>query len=375
MSAYREGVLYPIAPGGKAILKQHLDTSRALGVRLRRREGAPRAAHDLRGGGGKICAFLGVASSHEGAGLFSARAGASLLAAPAIAQSYPSKPIQMVVPYPPGGGTDGFGRITSDVLSEKLGQQIIIRNIGGASSVTGSDTVRRADPDGYTLLFNASLFVLGKHVVRVCPYDPQTDFRPIAQAGEAPLVLLVNLNVPGTDYASTMAAIAKEPKKYFFALSSGGSAGHVATSSSCAAPSCRSTPSCTRAPRRPMPTCWAAACSSSWIPGRRCCRSPRAGKARALFVTSKERTQLAPDIPTTDEVGLKDFNISSWYGVWAPKGTPDPIVDRLAVAMAEVYKDKGFIAKTTRSASCRRRAGRRSSRPSSRARSTPTRRC
>src|SRR5690348_8392699 len=154
--------------------------------------------------------------------LLAAAGGA--LAAPAIAQGYPSKPLQMIVPYPPGGGTDGLGRMTADILSEKLGQQIIIRNIGGASSVTGSDTVRRADPDGYTLLFNASLFALGKYVVASCPYDPQTDFRPIAQAGEAPLVLLVNLNVPGTDYKSTMAEIAKEPKKYFFALSSGGSA-------------------------------------------------------------------------------------------------------------------------------------------------------
>src|SRR5437764_6677977 len=122
---------------------------------------------------------------------------ASVLAVPAIAQSYPSKAIQMVVPYPPGGGTDSLGRITCDILSEKLGQQIIIRNIGGASSVTGSDTVRRADPDGYTLLFNASLFVLGKYIVASCPYDPQIDFRPIAHAGDAPLVLLVPLDVPG----------------------------------------------------------------------------------------------------------------------------------------------------------------------------------
>jgi tripartite-type tricarboxylate transporter receptor subunit TctC len=156
-------------------------------------------------------------------------AGASLLAAPALGQSYPNKPLKMVVPYPPGGGTDGLGRITAERLADKLGQQIIVQNIGGASSTVGSETVRRADPDGYTILFNASLFVLGKTIMPSCPYDPQTDFRPIAQAGEAPLVLLVNLNVPGTDYASTMAAIAKEPKKYFFALSSGGSAGHIAT--------------------------------------------------------------------------------------------------------------------------------------------------
>ena len=156
-------------------------------------------------------------------------AGASLLAAPALAQGYPNKPLKMVVPYPPGGGTDGLGRITAERLTEKLGQPIVIQNIGGASGTVGSDTVRRADPDGYTLLFNASLFVLGKTVVPACPYDPQTDFRAIAQAGEAPLVLIVNPQVPGTDYASTIAAIAKEPKKYFFALSSGGSAGYIAT--------------------------------------------------------------------------------------------------------------------------------------------------
>ena len=140
-------------------------------------------------------------------------AGASLLAAPALAQGpYPNKPLKMVVPYPPGGGTDGLGRITSEFLSQKLGQPIVVQNIGGASSTVGSDTVRRADPDGYTLLFNASLFVLGKTILPSCPYDPQTDFRAIAQAGEAPLVLLANLNVPGTDYAGTIEAIRKEPK-------------------------------------------------------------------------------------------------------------------------------------------------------------------
>src|SRR5258707_3743614 len=106
---------------------------------------------------------------------------------------------------------------------------MIVQNIGGASSSVGSETVGRAEADGYTILFNASLFVLGKTIMPTCPYDPQTDFRPVAQAGEAPLVLLVNLNVPGTDYASTMAAIAKEPTKDFFALSSRGSAGHIAT--------------------------------------------------------------------------------------------------------------------------------------------------
>lgn len=281
-----------------------------------------------------------------------AAAGASLLAAPALApsslaQAYPNRALKMVVPYPPGGGTDGLGRITAERLAEKLGQPIVVQNIGGASSTVGSETVRRADPDGYTLLFNASLFVLGKTVVPTCPYDPQTDFRAIAQAGEAPLVLLANNNVPGNDYASTMAAIAKEPKKYFFALSSGGSAGHIATLAFLKR---------TGLPLDTILYKGTAPANADLVAGNvQLFMDPwtallplaTSGRAKGLFVTSKERTALAPAIPTSDEVGLKGFNISSWYGVWAPKDTPDPVVDRLAAAMAEVSKDPAFVARTT----------------------------
>ncbi len=274
-------------------------------------------------------------------------AGASLLAAPALGQgAFPNKPLKMIVPYPPGGGTDGLGRITAQFLSEKLGQPIAIQNIGGASGTVGSDAVRRADPDGYTLLFNASLFVLGKAVVPTCPYDPQTDFRPIAQAGEAPLVLLANLAVPGTDYATTIAAIAKEPKKYFFALSSGGSAGHIATLEFL------------KRAKLPLDTILykgTAPANADLLSGSvQLFMDPwtallplaTSGKARGLFVTSKERTPLAPNIPTSAEAGLKDFTPSSWYGLWAPKGTPDDVVNRLAAAMAEVSKDPAFLQRT-----------------------------
>ena len=279
-------------------------------------------------------------------------AGASLLAAPAIAPAfgqgaYPNKPLKVVVPYPPGGGTDALGRITCQFLSEKLGQPIVIQNVGGASGTLGSDTVRRADPDGYTLLFNASLFVLGKAVMPTCPYDPVTDFRAIAQAGEAPLVLLCANSVPGTDYASTMAEIRKEPKKYFFALSSGGSAGHIATLAFLKR---------TGLPLDTILYKGTAPANADIVAGNvQLFMDPwtallplaTSGRARGLFVTSKERTKLAPNIPTSDEVGLKDFNISSWYGLWAPKDTPEPIVERLASAMAEVSKDPGFLEKTT----------------------------
>jgi tripartite-type tricarboxylate transporter receptor subunit TctC len=283
---------------------------------------------------------------------FVGAAGASLLAAPALGPAFgqgafPSKPLKMVVPYPPGGGTDGLGRITGQFLSEKLGQPIVIQNIGGASSTVGSETVRRSDPDGYTLLFNASLFVLGKTVVPTCPYDPQTDFRAIAQAGEAPLVLLVNNDVPGTDYASTMAAIAKEPKKYFFALSSGGSAGHVATLAFLKRTGLPLDTILYKGTAPANTDLMAGNVQLFMDPWTALLPLATSGRARGLFVTSKERTPLAPKIPTSDEVGLKDFNISSWYGVWAPKDTPDPVVNKLASAMADVSKDPAFIEKTT----------------------------
>jgi tripartite-type tricarboxylate transporter receptor subunit TctC len=238
-----------------------------------------------------------------------------------------------------------FGRITAERLSEKIGQQIIVFNIGGASSVAGSETVRRAVPDGYTILFNVSLFVLGKYIVAACPYDPQTDFRPIAQAGEVPLLLLANLDVPGTDFASTLDALKKEPKKYFFALSSGGSAGHIATLEFL------------RRTKLPLDTVLykgtAPAIADLLSGSVQLLMDPwppllplaNAGKARGLFVTSRQRTPLVPDIPTAGEVGFKDFNASTWQGIWAPKATPDAIVDRLASAMAEVSKEPDFIAK------------------------------
>lgn len=277
-----------------------------------------------------------------------AATGASLLAAPALAQAdYPNKPLKMIVPYPPGGGTDGLGRITAQFLSEKLGQQIVVQNVGGASGTIGSDTVRRADPDGYTLLFNASLFVLGKTVVPSCPYDPVTDFRPIAQAGEAPLVLLANNNVPGADYAATMAAAAREPKKFFVAISSGGSAGHIATLAWIKRIGLPLDTILYKGTAPANTDLMAGTVQFFMDPWTALLPLATSGRARGMFVTSKDRTPLAPNVPTSAEVGLKDFNLSSWYGAWAPKDTPDAVIDKLAAGMAEVSKDKAFLERTT----------------------------
>jgi tripartite-type tricarboxylate transporter receptor subunit TctC len=207
--------------------------------------------------------------------------------------------------------------------------------------------VRRAEPDGYTILFNASLFVLGKTVVPSCPYDSQTDFRAIAQAGEAPLVMLANNNVPGNDYAATMAAVKADPKKFFVAISSGGSAGHIATLAWLKRIGIPLDQILYKGTAPANTDLMSGSVQFFMDPWTALLPLATSGRAKGLFVTSKERTTLAPNIPTSAEVGLKDFNLSSWYGVWAPKDTPEPIVNRLAAGMAEVSKDKGFIDKTT----------------------------
>ncbi len=160
-------------------------------------------------------------------------------------------------------------------------------------------------------------------------------------------MLVVNLNVPGTDYASTVAAIAQEPKKYFFGLSSGGSAGHVATLAFLKRVGLPLDTVLYKGTAPAVADLLSGSVQLFMDPWTTTLPLATSGRARGLMVTSRERTRLAPNIPTTAEVGLKDFNISSWYGVWAPKATPDAIADRLAAAMAEVSSDPAFVAKTT----------------------------
>ena len=303
-------------------------------------------------------------------------AGASLLAAPAIAQSFPSKPIQMIVPYPPGGGTDGFGRITSDMLSEKLGQQIIIRNIGGASSVTGSDTVRRADPDGYTLLFNASLFVLGKYVVPPAP----TIRRPTS--GRSPRRARRRWCCWSTSTCPAPTTPARWPR----------SRRSRRSTSSLSRPAVRPAMSprseFLRRTRLPLDTVLykgTAPANADLLSGSvQLFMDPwtallplaRAGKARALFVTSRARTAARPRYPDDRGSRAEGFQHQLLVRRMGAQGHARP--DRRAAGRGDGRGQQGqglHRQVRRRSASCRRRAGRRNSRPSSRARSTPTRPC
>lgn len=265
----------------------------------------------------------------------------AVASAGALAQAYPSKPIRMILPFPPGGGTDTLGRLVAERMTERLGQQVLITNVAGGSGTVGSDQTRRAEPDGYTLLFHASLFALGKHVVKSTPYDPIDDFTAIGRVGLAPLLLIAHPSVPGTLAEAVKAAKANE-KAFNMAIPSLGAAGHLGAleflrlaglnlqvvAYKGTAPALSDTMGGS--------TQFMVDAMTALLP------QAKAGRVRGLAVTSPTRSKLAPDIPTTAEAGMPGLTINSWYGVWGPKGLPKPVVDRLVAAVADVAKSPEY---------------------------------
>lgn len=263
----------------------------------------------------------------------------------ALAQAYPTKPVRWILPYPPGGGTDVMGRMVAEGVSARIGQPIVIENKSGGSGTVGSEFVRKADPDGYTLLFNASLFVLGKHVVKAAPYDPLTDFTPVARIGEAPLVLIGATKLGPKTLPELVADLRANPDKYNFAASSLGSAGHLATLDFLRL---------AKANIQVVPYKGASPALADIAGGNvELLMDPltsllpqvQGGRAKAFVVTSRERSALAPDIPTTAEAGMPDLTVVSWYGVWGPKGLPAEVVARMATEIEAVSKDPAFHEK------------------------------
>jgi tripartite-type tricarboxylate transporter receptor subunit TctC len=261
------------------------------------------------------------------------------------AQTYPNKPIRWVVPYPPGGGTDALGRIVAERMSERLGVSIVVANVAGGSGTVGSDSVRRAEADGYTLLFNASLFLLGKNVVKSTPYDPLDDFTALGRVGLAPLMVVSSNKVEGTNLADAIKAARANPKGHNMALSGLGSAGHLGTLEflRLANLDLQLIPYKGTAPGLADVmggnVQFMIDAMTALVP------QVRGGRVRGLAVTSATRSKIAPDVPTTAEASMPELNIVSWYGVWGPKNLPAPIANRLATAIAEVMVQPEFQAK------------------------------
>jgi tripartite-type tricarboxylate transporter receptor subunit TctC len=277
-----------------------------------------------------------------------ATAAGLIAAGPSTAQTaaYPNRPVRMIVPFAPGGGVDVVGRIVAQRLQEMLGVPFVVENRAGASGTVGGGAVQSAPADGYTLLFSASTHIMARQVLRSAPYDPVTDFTPIAMMGKAPLLLVMTPSRPQRTITEIVEDARRTPDRWTFGVAAMGAAGHLATVLFMKLAKL----DIVVAPYRgtaPALTDVAAGNVQLMIdPVLALLPMAQSGGVRAIAITSKTRSPLAPEIPTAAEAGLPGLEFASWYGVWAPKGLPANVVARLEPALAEIMRDPAVRERT-----------------------------
>ncbi|MDO9404969.1 MAG: tripartite tricarboxylate transporter substrate binding protein [Polaromonas sp.] len=278
--------------------------------------------------------------------LFHAILAAGLLSGSAIAQTsaqsaqWPTKAIKLVVPYPPGGGSDSVGRIFATRLSQKLGQPVVVENLSGAGGSVGAAQVSKAAPDGYTLLMgNTGPNAITPHLLKNTPYDVDKGFTPISVVTTQPLYVLVNADSPYKTLADLVQAGKRDPGKLYFSSSGMGGLSHLAG---------EMISSSTGAKFMHVPYKGAAPALMGVLTNEVAFHTPSAvdgvaqingGKMRALAVTSAKRWTATPDIPTVGESGYPDLVVNFWYGLFGPANMPKNVVDRLTAATREVLQD------------------------------------
>ncbi len=257
------------------------------------------------------------------------------------ADEYPSKPVSIVVPYPAGGVVDIVGRLVAEKLSTSLGKRVIVENKAGAGGTIGAAYVAKAAPDGHTLLVGgAATHVFAPLLYKGVPYDPVKQFAPISQLTAGPLVLVVNSAVPAQNMAEFLAHLRASGDKANYSSNGKGTFPHLAVELMKQAANVAPThvPYNGGPPAILALASGDAAFSINHIPN--VLAQIKAGKIRPLATTGMARSSSFPDQPTFDEAGFKGFETSAWFGLFAPAGTPQPIVDRLARDAAEALKAK-----------------------------------
>jgi tripartite-type tricarboxylate transporter receptor subunit TctC len=251
------------------------------------------------------------------------------------AQNYPSRPVRMVVPYPAGGTTDILGRIVSDKLSPMLGQPVVVENRSGASGNIGFDAVAKAAPDGYTLLMATANITINRAFSDKLPYNVLTDFAPISMVVSSQNLLVINPELPVKNVKELVAYAKANPGKLNFGSSGIGTPllsiellKSLAGVDMMHIPYKGDTPALVDL----MANNIQVYCST--ITGE--IEFVRAGKLRALGVTSRKRAVSLPDIPTIEEAGVPGYELASWYGVLAPAGTPKEIVTKLTEMIVKI---------------------------------------
>ena len=260
----------------------------------------------------------------------------------AMAQAWPSKPISLIVPFPAGGTTDVLARALAEKLTLSLGQTVIVESKPGAGATLGADYVAKARPDGYTLLVGAVHHTIASSVYKKLPYDFQKDLAPITMIALVPNVLVVNASTPANNVTELIALLKAKPGAHNYGSNGNGTAQHLIGTQF---------ENLTGTDLVHIPYKGSGPLATDLLGGQvtmsfdtvtPVLQHIKAGKLRALAVTTAKRSTALPDVPTLDEAGLKGFNIGTWFGVLAPAATPKDILVRLNTEMVKVIQTPEF---------------------------------
>ncbi len=257
-----------------------------------------------------------------------------------FAADYPARPIRLVVPYAPGGGADSVARIVARKMSESIGQPIVIDNKGGAGSILGTDIVAKAEPDGYTLLLGQSGPIsINPAVYKSLPYDPVKDFAPVAMTTAYPYILVVNADLPVTSLQEFVALARSKPGTMNYGSTGVGAANHLVAELFNAKAGLKMTHVPYRGTALAVGDLLSGQLTMVFGDPISVLSQIKAGKLRALAVTSLERSSVAPEVPTVAESGYPGFEALAWHGILAPAKTPPAIVKKLNEEIAKALAD------------------------------------
>ena len=262
----------------------------------------------------------------------------------ALAQTYPTKPVKLIVPYPAGGITDIVGRAVAERMSESLGQPVVVENRSGAGGSIGAEAAARSSPDGYTLFVGTSAtHGTNPSTFANLKYSPAKDFSPVALLAYAPLLIVVHPSVPANNLKEFIAYLKANPKKVNYATTGAGGSVHLTTEQFALA---------TGTQMNMVPYKGSAPALTDLMGGHvqvmfdnvpSAAPLAQSGKVRALAVTGAKRSNLVPDVPTVAEVAVPGFDSGSWIGLYAPANTPAEIVAKLNTAANQALKNPALL--------------------------------
>jgi len=277
-------------------------------------------------------------------------AGTVLLAAPAVRAQAPwpqGKPVRVICPWPPGAANDMLARLFAQRLQEGLGATAVVENRTGGAGLVGTNAVLQAAPDGYTFLASAFNTAVMPLVLKGATFDPQRDLEVMARTAQAPLVMVISGRRPQRTVAEVIAAAKAQPRDWNIAISSLGSAGHLATIEFNRRTGAELDMVTYRGTQPALTDLMGGSAQLLIDPSFALLPATADGKIRALGIATARRSVLAPDVPTMAEAGLPGYEFQSWYGLWAPRGTPAEIVQRVNTLMNETMRDAATVQRLT----------------------------